>query len=586
MPALRPRRLTCGGSRENLLAMRSVALVFLSLWAGASLAAQTPVVSANGDTMRIRSATVTAAAGGAFNVGVVVENDNANASLPTTWRRWWHFEVRNLNAAGTTMTFTVDSASGYTDVILPVWSLSTDGVTFSAYERCPTSATPTVLSAGRHRFTLTTPPGTVAIRVAKYFPYTVARKNAWVASLQGRPQLRSTTVIGSSVQGRPIEMLELTDASVPDAGKKRVWIHSGIHPSESTSYLVVEGLVDWLCSNDPFALSFLDRCILTIVPMANPDGVFLGNYRANANSVELESQWAAPYNSSQPEVVALRTQIEGFMGTVASPAANPIEVVLNLHASHNLAYPFHFLHSANASWTAGATGVLPIVNQREQQWINQFKQRSPFVNLGATQSSSAGFPTRPYVESMMHDRWTAVNGWLNSPNFLEPVMAITFEGTYGRGPDQSTWNDEADYRLCGEQMGLALCDYLGVVPGTVASPYGSSCQSLTLVGQLSPPSGLSPTLLASVVGAPANSLVLLGIGAQQVQTPLPPPFAPCVLLSSLDQTLVSLSSAFGSAQWSFVVPPIPGLTAWFQAGSLDGSGALDASNGLRVQNQF
>jgi hypothetical protein len=181
--------------------MRALFALFAAFSCCVVLPTQTPAVSAGGETMRIRSSTVTPS-GSAFNITVVMENDNQNATLPTTFRRWWHFQVANLNPAGVTINFTIDSTSGYTDVILPVWSRSTDGVNWTDYVRCPTTATPTVsATGGRHTFSLAVPAGTSAIRLAKYFPYTVARKNAWLASIQGRPQLRSTTLLGASVQG-------------------------------------------------------------------------------------------------------------------------------------------------------------------------------------------------------------------------------------------------------------------------------------------------------------------------------------------------------------------------------------------------
>ncbi|MGE3171322.1 MAG: M14 family zinc carboxypeptidase [Planctomycetota bacterium] len=547
--------------------------------------AQTPIVTAAAETMRIDSSSVSAAGGGAFSINLVVDDDNGNGGLPTSFRRWWHCQVGNLNAAGVALTFTVDSVGGYTDIILPVWALSTDGgATFSDYARCPLSAVPQHLGSGRHRFTVTTPPGTTAIRLAKYFPYTVARKDQWLLSIQGHAKVRSISTLGTSLQGRPIQMVELTDPTVPDAGKARVWIHAGIHPSESTSYFTVEGLVEWLLSNDPYAQLLLDRVIFDIVPMANPDGVFLGNYRVSANSTNLENEWASPYTSAQPEIIALRTAIEGFMGTVGAPAANPLEIVLNLHSSHGLSYPFHFQHVANAGWTPGATGVLPIVNQREGQWITAFRAHSPFVDAGSTQSSTLS--GRPFVESMMHDRWTAVNGWLNAPNFLEPVMAITFEGTYGLGPDQVTWNTEADYRLCGAQMGRAMCDYFGLVPTASLQSFGASCQTAQLLGQLSPPAGLNPTMTLTVVGAPANALLVLAIGTQQINVPLPAPWSSCNALVSLDDSMVFFANLIGIGQLAVTVPPVPGLFAYLQVGALDASFGLDTTNGLFLQNQY
>ena len=67
--------------------------------------------------------------------------------------------------------------------------------------------------------------------------------------------------------------------------------------------------------------------------------------------------------------------------------------------------------------------MLPIVNQVEGQWIGNFETRSPFVAIGSTASSSLG--SRPFVESMCHDRWTSVSGWLNAPNFEQPLKELS-----------------------------------------------------------------------------------------------------------------------------------------------------------------
>jgi len=567
----------------------SIALPVAVAVVAAMASTQTPVVTFGGEAMRLRTASVSPGSGGAFDITLVVEDDNNNSSLPTSYRRWWHCEIGNLNPSGAVMTITVDSRGGYSDVILPVWATSTDSVNFGPYQRCPTSAVPQVLSGGRHRFTLATAPGVLAIRLAKYFPFTVTRKDAWLASLTGEPRA-AVAVIGNSVQGRPIHRVRLTDGSVPAAGKVGVWIHAGIHPAETTSYFVVEGLVEWLLSADPFAAALLDRAIIDICPMANPDGVFAGNYRTTVNSVNLENQWTAPYNSSQPEVIALRTQIEQSMGSVVTPGPNPLQIVLNLHSSHNVSFPFHYRHNANSNWSPGATGVIPLVNQIEGQWIAMFGQNSPFVSLGSTFSSSAGFPSRPYVESMMHDRWTAVNGWLNAPGNQQPVMAITFEGTYGRGPDSVTWNDEDDYRLCGAQMGQTLAEYLGVTLTASASTFGSPCTSAVLTVGLSLQADGSHLTTLSLVGAPGNALGWLVLGFDQVQLPLPPPWASCDQLVSAFGVAHMGVNSLGLGQLVLSFPPWPGLQAHFQTLTADLSLSptvpLDTSNGVTVANDY
>ncbi len=580
--------MTAGDGGATLRTMRSRLVAALLPLVVASVLAQTPSVTFTGETMRLRSAAVVAGPAGSWNLTIEMENDNVNAALPSSFRRWWHCEIANLAPAGAVLNVSVTN-TGYSDIILPVWSQSTNGTTFGGYSRVPTSAVP-VLQGTTHRFTLVTPPAVAAIRLAKYFPYSVTRKDAWMATLAGHPKIRSIATLGNSVQGRPIHRIELTDSTVPDAGKVRVWIHAGIHPAETTSYFTVEGFVEWLLSGNPQAEVLLDHALIELCPMVNPDGVFLGNYRVNANSANLENEWTAPYNSMQPEIIALRTAIEGYMGTVASPGSNPIRVLLNLHSSHGVNYPFHFQHVANANWnaTTNNTGVIPVVNVVEGQWIVRFKARSPFVNLGTTQSSA--LTSRPFVESMCHDRWSGVNGWLNAPGLQSPVMAITFEGTYLRGPDTTTWNTEADYRTCGAQMGLALFDHLGLQLTASVSTYSAPCATVAMVGSLSPQPNGSHVATLQLSGATAQALGVLALGGQQVAVPLPAPWQACTLLCTPDVTVGFTASAAGAATFVFSVPAQAGLLAFLQAVTLDWTQPpalpLDATNGVRIQNNY
>ncbi|MCB9881385.1 MAG: hypothetical protein H6834_06310 [Planctomycetes bacterium] len=563
--------------------MRSLlALVCFS----SSLFAQTPTVSWADETMRLASASVTSQ-GSNWNVTLVMGDDNGNTSLPSTYRRWWHCRIGNLAPTGTTLNVRVTNA-GYTDVILPVWSLSADGgATFSPYVRVPASALPSY-AGGTHSFTLNTPPGVTTLRLAKYFPYTTADASTFLNSIQGHAtgHVRRLTTLGFSSLGRAIQMVELTDASVPDTGKRRVWIHAGIHPAETTSYWIVEGLVGFLLSGDLRAEALLDGAIVNVVPMANPDGVFLGNYRTNAQSANLEEQWTAPYLSMQPEVVALRTQIESFMGTAAQPGANPIEILLNLHSTHGLGFPYHYRHVANASFdlVTNRTGVVPEVNALETAWIDAFRARSPFVDRGTTASSTMGAPTRPFVESMMHDRWSIDPSWTGAPHFLPRVMAITLEGTYARDPIGNAWNTPADYLQVGAEMALALADYLNVLPRIRATPFATGCSgATTLQGTFRTVQNVT-ILDVMASGAPPSSLGVLALGTSRIQVPLPPTGCPLVVLPGI--VLPMPIDAFGQSVLSAALPMESlQIDLQFAAGLPQGaSWSFFPSNGLAIES--
>ncbi|MGA0058841.1 MAG: M14 family zinc carboxypeptidase [Planctomycetota bacterium] len=516
-----------------------LAVVLGSLFASA-LPAQVTVYQ-NQPGMRLQSGAAVRA-GAAWAVTLQMGNDNGNASLPSSFRRHWACGIRGLSPAGERLDVSVTNA-GYTDIILPVWSLSTDGVTFGPWTRVPTSATPT-RSGTTHRFTLQTPPGVVELRLAKYFPYLVADKDALLAAATASPAA-SVQVLGASRQGRPIELLTLTDPAVPLAQKQRIWIHSGIHPAETTSYFVVEGLVEELLSGSARSRMVLARTVVDVVPMANPDGVMLGNYRTNAASVNLENEWAAPYNSTEPEITALRTAIEQRMA-LTSPAT--IDVLLNLHSSHGLTWPFHFEHVANPSFdiTSNRSGVIPEVNALERAWIQAFRSASPFVNRGTTQSSTAGSPTRPFVESMVHDRYAIQSAWRQ---LHTPAMAITFEGTYGPGPT-SAWNTPSDWRQVGREMVAALADHLGIVPGGAVRSDLRYCGYTLLDVDFAPGASRVDFDLTASPGDPLAALVL-GVST----TSIPLPASVCALRTDPLIAVGTSLGAGGTARISVTPPP-------------------------------
>jgi hypothetical protein len=536
-------------------AARAAAPLIAFLAGAGALSAQAPSVSYGAELERLASATVSPS-GAAWAIDLTMLADNADASLPSSFRRWWACTISGWNSASAqTFNLRVLNA-GYTDVILPVWRLRSVGsASFGPWQRVPLSALPTV-SGSTHRFTLPVPAGTSALQLAKFFPFGVSDKDAWLAQVQANagPRLRRVQNLGASLLGRAIELLEVSDPATPDRFKRRAWIHSGIHPSESTSYFAVQGLLEFLLSSDSRARVLLADAIVDVVPMANPDGVFLGNYRTNAASINLEEQWAAPYGSAVPEIVALRTAIEQRMGTPASPGANPIEVLLNLHSSHNVTYPFHFRHSANASFdlVANRSGVIPSVNALETRWIDALRARSPFASLGTTQSSSCGSPTRPFVECMCHDRWTIQPGW------PAPVMAITLEGTYARGPVGTSWSTPDDYRQLGREMGLALVDHLGLLPGLFAEPQTSGCVGSPSLNARAFGPSLSRSIELRSAGLTPGGLGALVLGNTPLGLTLPP-FG-CTLDRVPDLSFAVVADAQGEVRLAFPYPPLPAFT--------------------------
>lgn len=60
--------------------------------------------------------------------------------------------------------------------------------------------------------------------------------------------------------------------------KKYVVISARVHPGESNSSWIMQGLLHHLTSNHPNALMLRDKFVFKIIPMLNPDGVIHGRY--------------------------------------------------------------------------------------------------------------------------------------------------------------------------------------------------------------------------------------------------------------------------------------------------------------------
>ena len=54
---------------------------------------------------------------------------------------------------------------------------------------------------------------------------------------------------------------------------------------------VMEYIIDILIGNSEIARSLRENFVIKIVPMLNPDGVIIGNYRCNLSAVDLNRQW-------------------------------------------------------------------------------------------------------------------------------------------------------------------------------------------------------------------------------------------------------------------------------------------------------
>jgi len=126
----------------------------------------------------------------------------------------------------------------------------------------------------------------------------------WAEKLQQTSAVKQS-VLGQSLQGRPIYKIESHSNS-----KEWLVILGRLHPPEITGALALFPFVETLLANNSFADSFRQKYNLLIIPNLNPDGVAMGNWRHNANGVDLNRDWIT---FKQPETQQVHQYLQDLV---------------------------------------------------------------------------------------------------------------------------------------------------------------------------------------------------------------------------------------------------------------------------------
>lgn len=210
----------------------------------------------------------------------------------------------------------------YSDRTLPVYSYDNihwERITNSRYDTANHSLT------FSHYFT-----GDQAW-IAYAHPYPYSRGKNFIDNLPKDPDL-VIEKIGRSHELRDINLLTITDKSVPDSGKKVVFITALLHAGEFPSGFIVEGLVAFLLSDDPVATSVRKKVIFNIAPMMNPDGIFHGITRYNAAREDLNAEWDDDTSDTinypvEPEVSCVKDWLDKWFHQ-----GNKMDMHVDLHS--------------------------------------------------------------------------------------------------------------------------------------------------------------------------------------------------------------------------------------------------------------
>jgi Zinc carboxypeptidase/Cytosolic carboxypeptidase N-terminal domain len=242
---------------------------------------------------------------------------------------WFYFKLDNVLNKVVTIKLT-DLIGNYRGTIHTVYDNRTQPV--YSYDQLHWERISNVhYDEEQHTFVFTQKFAKSMVLIAYAHPYPYSRGEEFVNSLRSKSNI-TITKLGSAKESRDINLLTITENAVPNEGKKVVLITALQHAGEYPSGFIIEGMVNFLLSNDPVAFETRKETIFKIVPMLNPDGIFHGMTRYNANHEDLNSEWDDDTTDTihapvEPEIACIKLWLRDW-----TKQGNTINMHIDLHS--------------------------------------------------------------------------------------------------------------------------------------------------------------------------------------------------------------------------------------------------------------
>lgn len=151
---------------------------------------------------------------------------------------------------------------------------------------------------------------------AHSYPYTYSDLQEYLTYLGSDSQRRKVCkqrVLCQTLAGNHVYVLTITaPTKCPKQAKskKAIVITARIHPGETIASWLMKGMLDYLTSDEPDAKILRETFIFKVVPMLNPDGVIVGNYRCSLSGRDLNRNYKTVLKDSFPPVWSTRYLIK------------------------------------------------------------------------------------------------------------------------------------------------------------------------------------------------------------------------------------------------------------------------------------
>uniref|UniRef100_A0A2K6S0B6 AGBL carboxypeptidase 3 n=1 Tax=Saimiri boliviensis boliviensis TaxID=39432 RepID=A0A2K6S0B6_SAIBB len=175
---------------------------------------------------------------------------------------------------------------------------------------------------GRHYFSLTWtfqfPHNKDTCYFAHCYPYTYTNLQEYLSGINNDPvrsKFCKIRVLCHTLARNMVYILTITTPLKNSDSRKRkaVILTARVHPGETNSSWIMKGFLDYILGNSSDAQLLRDTFVFKVVPMLNPDGVIVGNYRCSLAGRDLNRNYTSLLKESFPSVWYTRNMVRRLM---------------------------------------------------------------------------------------------------------------------------------------------------------------------------------------------------------------------------------------------------------------------------------
>uniref|UniRef100_A0A671EZS5 AGBL carboxypeptidase 3 n=1 Tax=Rhinolophus ferrumequinum TaxID=59479 RepID=A0A671EZS5_RHIFE len=175
---------------------------------------------------------------------------------------------------------------------------------------------------GRHYFSLTWtfqfPHNKDTCYFAHCYPYTYTDLQEYLSAINNDPvrsKFCKIRVLCHTIARNMVYVLTITTPlkNADSRKQKAVILTARVHPGETNSSWIMKGFLDFLLGDSSDAQLLRDTFVFKVVPMLNPDGVIVGNYRCSLAGQDLNRNYTSVLKELFPSVWYTRNMIRRLM---------------------------------------------------------------------------------------------------------------------------------------------------------------------------------------------------------------------------------------------------------------------------------